>query len=120
MGIADDVDAAGTFVREADGQALGGALVGFIGRFVAPAFSVATALIEDVDGVRTERFAAVVHTGREQDGVVRADDAAVAVVAVETLDLTSLRDGYAALARAKCLRKTPYRPANDAPTGRSR
>lgn len=106
MGIAEDVQAAGVYVRDAVAATLDGALAGFIGRFVAPFFSVSRAAIEDSDGVRTAEFSAVVHTGQVRDGVVRADDAAVAVYAVETLDLPMLRDGYAALVRAKKLRKT--------------
>jgi hypothetical protein len=117
MGIAEDVHAAGAFVRDADGPALTGALVGFIGRFIAPAFSVSSAAIEDSDGMRTAAFSAVVHTGQAQDGIVRADDAAVAVHAVQTLDLPALRDGYAALARAKQVRKT--RAVSGAQTNRT-
>src|SRR5438309_8100376 len=79
MSIADDVRAAGAFVRQADGATLDGAIAGFIGRFVAPAFSVSCAAIEDSDRVRTGTFAAVVHTDELHDGVVRADDAAVAI-----------------------------------------
>ncbi|HWS72771.1 MAG TPA: hypothetical protein VN605_11680, partial [Thermoanaerobaculia bacterium] len=68
---------------------------------------MSSAAIEDGDGARTEQLSAVVHTGHVQDGVVRADDAAVAVCAVATLDLAALHEGYAALVRAKQLRKTP-------------
>lgn len=63
--------------------------------------------MEDADGVRTEAFATVVHAGEAPGGVVRADDAAVAVYAAEVMDLGTLRAGYAALVRAKQLRKTP-------------
>src|SRR5437667_7805903 len=96
MSIAVDVHAAGAFVRRADGATLDGAIAGFIGRFVAPAFSVSRAAIEDSDGMRTGTFAAVVHTGELHDDIVRADDAAVAIYAVEKLDITGVRDGYAA------------------------
>jgi hypothetical protein len=106
MSIADDVRVAGAFVRQADGATLDRAIAGFIGRFVAPAFSVSCAAIEDSDGVRTGTFAAVVHTDELHDGVVRADDAAVAIYAVEKLDIACVRDGYAALVHVKQLRKT--------------
>lgn len=118
MGIAEDVHAAGVFVREANGPALDGALAGFIGRFVAPTFSVSRAAIEDSDGLRTVEFAAVVHAGQTHNGVVRADDAAVAIYAVVTLDLASLRDGYLELARSKQLRKTPV-PSGERRTNRT-
>src|SRR3954452_5085894 len=106
MSIADDVHAAGAFVRQANGATLDGAIAGFIGRFVAPAFSVSRAAIEDRDGVQTGTFAAVIHPGELHDDVVRADDAAVAIYAVEKLDIAGVRDGYAALVHAKQLQKT--------------
>lgn len=118
MAFADNVHAAGTLVREAGEPMLGEALAGFIGRFVAPAFNVVSASIEDEDGARTELFAAVVHSGEIRDGVVRADDAAVALHAVATLDLAGLREGYAALVRAKQLRKSPV-PSGEQRTNRT-
>jgi hypothetical protein len=118
MAFTDDVHAAGAYVREAARAVLDQAITGFIGRFVAPAFSVSRAAIEDGEGVRTTEFSAVVHTGHARDGVVCADDAAGAVYAVETLGISSLRDGYAALVRAKQLRKRPV-PSGERRTNRT-
>src|SRR5262249_10102186 len=102
----------------ADGATLDGAIAGFIGRFVAPAFGVSRAAIEDSDGMRTGMFAAVVHTGELHNDIVCADDAAVVIYAVEKLDITGVRDGYAALVQARQLRK-PRVPSGEVGTNRT-
>jgi hypothetical protein len=82
----------------------------FVAGFVGPSFAASAAVIEDADGARTDAYTAVVHSAHgtpDTDGVVRADDAAVAICAVERLYVENLRAAYAQLTQAKRLRKQP-------------
>lgn len=109
MGLADDVHLAGAEVRSAGAAGVCEALNRFVAGFVGPSFSSSAAVIEDEDGARTDAYSAVVHTAHASitEGVVRADDAAVAICAVDVLDVESLRTAYRQLTQAKRLRKQP-------------
>jgi hypothetical protein len=120
MAIAQEVLVTGRQVAAVGAGTLSAELRAGIERYVGWPYRVASATIDDTDGVVSDSFAAVVYTAKGNSPSAApmqlpADSVAVVVDATDNLTIESFQVAYARVARAKRLKKSPA-PKMDSPT----